>query len=71
MSNISVITCVPDASATGTLTLVQFCQPPVAGTLTLDQTELEPLKPRCSCAPLGEATRISAVYPPELETLTL
>src|SRR5436853_7675140 len=41
VSKLTVISCEPAPSVTGTLTVVQFCQSPVAGTDTLAQTALE------------------------------
>ena len=38
VSNSSVICCWPAASVTGTFTVVQFCQPPVAGIETCADT---------------------------------
>src|SRR5215470_11724022 len=58
VSKSSVICCTPAPSVTGTATLVHACQPPVVGIATVFQTELGPLKPMCSDAPLtGDATR--------------
>ena len=53
----TVICCVPAPSVTGTETVVQLCQSPVAGIETVLQTLLAVLNPRCSEAPVGEATR--------------
>src|SRR5262245_42174788 len=61
LSKLTVINCWPVPSVTGTLTVVQFCQSPVAGTETLAQTPLDPLKPRCIDPPLTDATRSCAV----------
>ena len=44
-------------SVTGIVTVVQFCQPPVAGIDTTLQELLTPLKPTCIDAPPGDATR--------------
>src|SRR5262249_29850619 len=61
-SNDSVMIWLPAPSVTGTFTVVQFCQPPVAGMLTAVQTLLGPLKPRCiEPPPPGDATRSWAV----------
>jgi hypothetical protein len=57
VSKNSVMTCSPAVSVTGTFTVVQVCQPPVAGTGTAVRTLL-PLNPRRSDAPpFGDATR--------------
>src|ERR1051326_5802950 len=57
----SVMTCFPALSVTGRFAVVQFCQPPVAGTDTVVQTPLW-LKPTCSRPPpLGDATRSCTV----------
>jgi hypothetical protein len=61
VSNRIVICCVPAPSDTGTLTVVQDCQPPVAGTCTVFQTLLAVLNPMWSEPPEGEATRSCAV----------
>ena len=45
LSNDKVICCRPAPSATGTLTVVQFCHPPVAGIATAIHTLLAVLKP--------------------------
>ena len=58
VSKVSVITCVPPASVTGTLTVAHACQPPVAGTPTaVDTLPAGASKATCSAAPFGEATR--------------
>src|SRR5436190_17376123 len=57
VSAVSVICCVPAPSVIGTDTVVQFCQPPVAGTVTGFEVLLVPLNATCSVAPLGDATR--------------
>src|SRR5262245_66404075 len=57
LSKSTVISCVPAPSVTGTFTVCQFCQPPVAGIDTVCQTLLAALKPRCNDAPPGDATR--------------
>ncbi len=46
VSKRTVINCGPAPSVTGTETVVQFCQPPVAGTATRAHTLLGPLNPR-------------------------
>jgi hypothetical protein len=61
VSKSSVISCPPAPSVTGTLTVVQACQAPVAGTVTTFHTLLLVLNPMCKLPPLGEATRICAV----------
>src|SRR5262249_44884050 len=52
-----VICWTPPPSVTGTDTVVQFCQPPVAGIETVFHTLLALLNPRCIDAPPGEARR--------------
>jgi hypothetical protein len=60
VSKSSCMTCSPALSVTGTFTLVQVCQPPVAGTETVDA--LPALNRRRSDAPpLSDATRNCAV----------
>ena len=53
--------CVPALSVTGSVTVVQFCQPPVAGIEIVVHDGLLPLNPRCIEAPLGDATRSCTV----------
>ena len=57
VSKSSVICCTPAPSVTVSDTVVQFCQPPVAGIDTVFHTLLAVLKPTCMAAPPGEATR--------------
>ena len=61
VSKSRVICWTPAASVKGTVTLVQFCQPPVAGIATETHTLLVVLKPTCMVAPDGDATRSCAV----------
>src|SRR5215813_14319873 len=57
LSKRTVICWMPAPSVTGTEIVCQFCQPPVGGIDTVVQTLLAVLKPRCSDAPPGDATR--------------
>src|SRR5258707_1186250 len=57
VSNVRVITWRPAPSVTGTVTVDQFCQPPVDGTATVADTALEPAKPTRIDAPVALATR--------------
>jgi hypothetical protein len=67
----SVICCTPAPKVTVIETVVQFCQPPVAGIDTGTQTLLAVLNPTCIAAPPGDATRTCTVYAPALATATV
>jgi hypothetical protein len=70
---LTVNVCTPAGSVTVAVTLVQFCQPPVAGALTeperLLPEELEICK--ASVTAVGAATRKVTVYVPAVPTLTV
>ncbi len=70
-SNARVMICVPAASVAGTLTVVQVCQPPVAGTVTDAHTVLGVPKPTCIAPPAGEATRSWTLYAPAVAIFTV
>src|SRR5260370_31174716 len=71
LSSFSVSTCWPAGSETFAVTVVQVCQPPVAGTLTgplrLAPDEFE--RWNASVTPVGPATPKLTVYPPPEPTL--
>ena len=57
VSNAAAIACRPAASVTGTDTVTQVCQPPVAGIVIGAETLLGAPKATCMAPPPGEATR--------------
>src|SRR5580765_4536102 len=61
VSDSTVICCVPAPSVAVNETVVQFCQPPVDGTVTACQTLLDVLKPTWTRPPPGDATRSCTV----------
>src|SRR6185312_3995616 len=71
VSKFSVITCVPAASVTGTLTVCHVCQPPVTGSVMAAEVLLGAPNPTCIVALAVEAILSCTVYAPAAATLTV